>query len=118
MITLKNGHEIPYDKNIDRFFHNLVESIIHESISTASPGAADAAPAGTEEGRITETVLREIMDNCIFVTQQVFKLSSIDENLGRFLVTGFLFNLVILLYRGFEKDVGNDAQGTEDAQVH
>jgi hypothetical protein len=87
-------------------------------VDVAYRPAADAAPAGTEEGRITEAVLREIMDNCIFVTHQVFKLSSIDENLGRFLVTGFLFNLVILLYRGFEKDVGNDAQGTEDAQVH
>lgn len=118
MITLKNGHEIPYDKNIDRFFHNLVESIIHESVSTASDGAADAVQAGTEEGRITESVLREIMDNCIFVTHQVFKLSSIDENLGRFLVTGFLFNLVILLYRGFENDAGGGAHGKDEAQVH
>jgi len=93
MIKLKNGFEVPYNRDIDAFLNSLARSIIRESIHSPS------IPRDTSEELHNEAVLKEIMDNCIFVTHQVFELFTRDENAGRLLATGFLFNFVILVLR-------------------
>jgi len=36
------------------------------------------------------------MDNCIYVTHQLFEIAKDNEALSKFMVTGFLFNSVVL----------------------
>ncbi|RPI93520.1 MAG: hypothetical protein EHM32_07890 [Spirochaetales bacterium] len=96
MIKLKNGFELPYNRDIDAFLNSLAQSIIRESIHSS------LIPRDTSEDIRNEAVLREIMDNCIYVTHQVFELFKKDENAGKLLATGFLFNFVILLFQTME----------------
>lgn len=96
MIKLKRGSEVPYNRDIDAFLNSLAHSIISESIHSPS------IPQDTSEDIRSEAVLREIMDNCIYVTHQVFELFKRDENAGRLLATGFLFNFVILVLKMME----------------
>ncbi|HSV96201.1 MAG TPA: hypothetical protein VLM75_04610 [Spirochaetota bacterium] len=96
MIKLKNGFEVPYNRDIDAFLNFLARSIIRESIHSS------LIPRDTSEDIRNEAVLREIMDNCIYVTHQVFELFKTDETAGKLLATGFLFNFVILLFQTME----------------
>ena len=36
------------------------------------------------------------MDNCIFITHQLFEIAKENEEFSRFMVTAFLFNSIIL----------------------
>lgn len=96
MIKLKNGYEVPYNRDIDAFLNTLARSIIRESIHSPLTSRSASGDAGNE------SLLREIMDNCIYVTHQVFELFKKDENAGKLLATGFLFNFVILLLQTME----------------
>lgn len=89
MIRLKNGHEIGYQDDFDVFFKDLLRAIISESRRAAS-----AADAGGDSPQ--DLYLREIMDNCIFVTHQLFELAKTNQDFARFMVTGFIFNSVIM----------------------
>ncbi len=61
----------------------------------------------------------EIMDNCIYVTHQVFELFKKDENAGKLLATGFLFNFVILLLQTMEGSSSYDEppRGPDDPET-
>ncbi len=91
MIRLKNGKVVEYDENFDLFFKNLLDSIIAES--RKSMKTHGAGETGTETKN--EILLKEIMDNCIYVTQQLFDIAKTNENLSKFMVTGFIFNSII-----------------------
>jgi hypothetical protein len=90
MIKLKSGTEVGYDENFDRFFQKILSSIIAEAIEMVRDGEA------LDQDGFNRALAKEIMDNSIFVTHQIFDISSVNPNLSRFLVTGFLFNSIIL----------------------
>ena len=92
MIKLKNGFEIKYDKDFDQFFRSLLESIIKES-RRASESQAESRKSIES---FNEIFLKELMDNCIFVTHQLFEIAKKSEDFSKFIVTGFLFNSIIL----------------------
>lgn len=92
MIKLKNGQEIKYNKDLDQFFKNLLETIIKESRKVVEKNPKKPE---THES-LNEIFLKELMDNCIFVTHQLFEMSKINEELSKFMVTGFIFNSIML----------------------
>jgi len=92
MIRLKNGVEIEYDQNFDVFFQRLLSTIISESAAAVS-GREDAP---SDKTAYNKALAKEIMDNSIFVTHQIFEIEKLNANLAKFLVTGFLFNSIVL----------------------
>lgn len=92
MIKLKNGKEIQYNQDIDLFFQNLLTEIINDSVEQANKKQEEKSSDLT----YNQILLKEIMDNSIFVTHQIFEISKLNENLSKFLVSGFLFNNIVL----------------------
>lgn len=113
MIRLKNGVEIVYDKDIDAFFSSLVQTILKESIRAVYPSSETAL----DEKR-NELILKEIMDNCIFITHQIYEIARTDEKLSKFLTTGFLFNYVMLLYSRFESEIYESLREGSEGHLH
>ncbi len=111
MITLKNGLVVPYNKDFDVFFRSLLETIVVESRKSAS---ATGPVAGLSEN---EKFLKEVMDNCIFVTHQLFEIAKEREEFSRFIVTGFIFNGIVysLPLLELERGVTDPEEG---GQVH
>jgi hypothetical protein len=95
MIKLKSGTEIGYDDDFERFFQKLLSGIISESMN-----AVQGSPSAVEQTEFNRLLAKEIMDNSIFVSHQIFELSAINQNLAKFLVTGFLFNSIVLSLPG------------------
>lgn len=91
MIKLKSGTEIGYDDDFERFFQKLLSAIISESMT-----AVQASSPSQDQSEFNRLLAKEIMDNSIFVSHQIFELSAINQNLAKFLVTGFLFNSIVL----------------------
>ena len=97
MIRLKKGYEVQIDKNFDVFFQHLLDAIINESIKAANEVMLiDEQSNDTTRTAYHSTLLKEIMDNSIFVTHQIFEIATVNESLAKFLTTGFLFNSVVL----------------------
>ena len=111
MIKLKNGLVVPYNKDFDVFFKSLLETMVIESRKSAS--AAGPAAGLTENERF----LKELMDNCILVTHQLFEIAKEREEFSRFIVTGFIFNSIIYSLPMLEKDLGIGGPD-EGEQVH
>jgi len=97
MIKLINGFELKYTEDFDKFFQNLLEAIIRESkqASILKKSVTDS----TKSER--DLFLQEIMDNCIYVTHQLFTLYSTNEKFTKFIITGFIFNSIILSLSNF-----------------
>ena len=89
MITLKNGVVVPYNNDFDVFYKDLMASIVAESRKSAKSRPPN------EELSANELFLKEVMDNCIFVTHQLFEIAKEREEFSRFIITGFLFNSII-----------------------
>jgi hypothetical protein len=92
MIKLKNGAAIEYREDFDAFFRSMVSAVIKASLRTA----ADSIEKGENGENFNERLLREIMDNCIYITRQIQEISRKDEKLSSLLVTGCLFNCMIM----------------------
>jgi hypothetical protein len=90
MIKLKNGFEIPFNKDFDVFFQDLLEAMVRESRKSVAP--EEHRPGGPPRN---ELFLKELMDNCIYVTHQLFIIAKDREEFSRFIVTGFIFNSII-----------------------
>ncbi len=113
MIKLKNGHDVPFNKDFDFFFQDLLESIVRES-KTSAKKAGDES-----EGRDrNELFLKELMDNCIYVTHQLFDLGKEREEFSRFMVTGFIFNSIICCLTTLEKEQDTDTGEEETGPLH
>jgi hypothetical protein len=97
MIVLTNGFEVKYSEDFDKFFHNLLEAIIHESKKASIIKKSKSDVTKPER----DIFLQEIMDNCIYVTHQLFTLYSTNEKFTKFLMTGFIFNSIILSLSNF-----------------
>lgn len=70
MIKLINGFEVEYSDDFDRFFQNLLEAVIRVSRLSAVKKKAIKDESRSER----DIFLQEIMDNCIFITHQLFTL--------------------------------------------
>ena len=108
MIRLKNGYTVDYNSDFDNFFKILLDSIIRESRSAVD---SNAGPSDNME-TLNEAFLKELMDNCIFVTHQIFTLSKECEELSKFMVSGFIFNSLLLMIQTKSMD-GNPEEGTD-----
>jgi len=97
MIVLTNGFEVKYTEDFDKFFHNLLEAIIVESKKTSLLKKTGSDATKNER----DIFLQEIMDNCIYVTHQLFTLYSDNEKFTKFIITGFIFNSIILSLSNF-----------------
>lgn len=105
MIKLKNGYEVDFTKDFDLFFKNLLTSIIQESKNAVENGNRE----NEAEEDVNDKFLQELMDNCIYVTHQLFELSKTNEDLSKFMVTGFIFNSIILALPAADKSSGKSA---------
>ena len=112
MIRLKNGFEIEYTKDFDQFFKNLLTAIISESRKDAE----DEAQNENIKTSGHELFLKELMDNCIYVTHQLFQMSEKNRELAKFMVTGFLFNSIILNLPFSESD--DSGEDDEETTLH
>ena len=113
MTRLNSGAEVEYDQNFDAFFQRLLASIISESVKAVTL----SGNAPKEQQDYNKVLAKEIMDNSIFVTHQLFELSKINENLAKFLVTGFLFNSIILSIPNMSDDLSGDKK-EDDKIIH
>ena len=102
MIKLINGFEIKYAEDFDDFFQNLLKAIIYESKKTAILKKS----ASEEKKNEREMFLQEVMDNCIYVTHQLFSLYRSNEKFTKFIITGFIFNSIIISLSNFS-DIEN-----------
>jgi len=109
MIKLKTGIEIPYNQEFDKFFQSLLDAIIQESYREAKQEKKDDG--------FNELVLKEVMDNCIYVTHQLFEIAKDNESLSKFMVTGFLFNSVVLGLSHMQEDSSSEKKDGEDGGV-
>lgn len=92
MIRLKNGSEVKYNEDFDVFFQNLLKAMIRESRRAVDK----AHPSSEDSEMLNDIFLRELMDNSIYVTHQLFEIAREKEELARFMVTGFIFNSLLL----------------------
>jgi hypothetical protein len=113
MIKLKNGHVVTYQKDFDAFFQDLLESMVRESRRAA---AEHGQPP--DEQLKNELFLKELMDNCIYVTHQLFNLAKEKEDFSRFMVTGFIFNSIICSLPVLENEMEPEAKPEDEGPVH
>lgn len=114
MIHLKNGTVIKYNENFDVFFKDLLETIILESHKSVKKENREASNGDL----LNEIFLKEIMDNCIFVTHQLFEIAKTNEDLSRFMVTGFIFNSIIYTIAQTYKSEPSSSDGKKDNIFH
>ncbi|HOK91999.1 MAG TPA: hypothetical protein PKX79_04250 [Spirochaetota bacterium] len=104
MIKLINGTTVEYTDDFDRFFQNLLDAVIQESRISAKNKSSLAGETKSER----ELFLQEIMDNCIFITYQLFNIYKENEKFSQFIVTGFIFNSVIIALREYNISFPDD----------
>lgn len=114
MIKLKSGREISYHDEFDVFFQTLLEAIVIESRDAAKK----TLTTQSDESKITELILREVMDNCIYVTHQLFEIAKTNESLSKFMVTGFLFNSVVLSLSQMKESPEGDKKEDDKEIIH
>ncbi|HOT47145.1 MAG TPA: hypothetical protein PLM53_16510 [Spirochaetota bacterium] len=113
MIKLKNGHVVTYQKDFDAFFQDLLESMVRESRRSAAGQGKQ-----TEDQTGNELFLKELMDNCIYVTHQLFDLAREKEEFSRFMVTGFIFNSIICSLPVLENEMPPESGPEDEGPVH
>ena len=111
MITLKSGAVIEFDEDFDVFFQNLIKAIIEESFKAID----ELAGKENEDDLYTNQLLKEIMDNCIYITHQIFQTYAKNENLAKFLITGCLFNCSALT---LSQTKNSDEKDSEEGTLH
>lgn len=113
MIKLKNGYVVPFNKDFDVFFQDLLESMVRESRQSA----AHAGPPPDGQSR-NELFLKELMDNCIYVTHQLFDMAKNQEEFSRFMVTGFIFNSIICSLHVLDNEPEADDGSGDEGRIH
>lgn len=91
MIKLKSGKIIDFDPDPDKMFKALMSQIIDDSYE-----ASNFSPQSNPETDKDAVLMKEIMDQCIYITHQLFEISKLNKDLAKFIVTGFLFNSIVL----------------------
>ncbi len=114
MIRLKNGTEVEYMEEFDAYFQSIIRSIIKTSLRTA----ADRLEKGQGGGAFNDNLMREIMDNCIYIARQIQEMGGKDEKLQSLLVTASLFNCAIASLSKLGSLGGDDGAGKEEGPLH
>jgi len=114
MITLKNGIEIPYNQDFDEFFKELLETIIFESKSEVDSKHTNEKSIDI----LNEFFLKELMDNCIYITHQLFNMGEEHKELAEFMVSGFVFNSLLLLIQTNKLFDDSDIEEEDEDTVH
>ncbi len=114
MIKLKNGIEIPYNQDFDEFFKNLLETIIFESKNSVDNQDIEKKSLNL----LNEAFLKELMDNCIYITHQLFNMEEEHRELAKFMVSGFVFNSLLLLIQSEKLIDDEDMIEDEEDTVH
>jgi len=109
MIKLKNGFVIDYNKDFDVFFKDLMDSIIQQSQQVVEKQAGSSDNMDS----LNDSFLKEMMDNCIMVTHQLFEIAEDHEDLSKFMITGFIFNSLLMSIQT-DSIPGNDADKPEE----
>lgn len=110
MIKLINGFVVEYSDDFDRFFQNLLEAVIQVSRQSAVQKKSQKDENRTER----DIFLQEIMDNCIYITHQLFTIYKDNEKFTKFIITGFIFNSVIIALNDYENNSGSNSSKTND----
>jgi len=113
MIKLINGFEVKYNDDFDRFFQNLLEAIIFESKQAAIKKKSRPEEKKPER----DLFLQEIMDNCIYITHQLFNLYKDNEKFTQFIITGFIFNSVIIALSSYDEILDADKKAGDDSGI-
>ena len=108
MIKLKNGIEVEYHNEFDIFFQNILEAIIKESQIAAQDNYS------TSSESFNDLFLKEIMDNCIYVTHQLFDIAKTNEELSKFMVTGFIFNSIVISLAQIQENESDETIENDD----
>ncbi|HPJ35024.1 MAG TPA: hypothetical protein PK358_09335 [Spirochaetota bacterium] len=106
MIKLINGFVVEYSDDFDRFFQNLLEAVIQVSRQSAIKKKTSPEESRTER----DIFLQEIMDNCIYITHQLFTIYKDNEKFTKFIITGFIFNSVIIALNEYEENSGSNGE--------
>ncbi len=114
MITLKNGIEIPYNQDFDEFFKELLETIIFESKHEID----NRNTTNESIDILNEYFLKELMDNCIFITHQLFNMGEEHQELAEFMVSGFVFNSLLLLIQTNKLFDDSEIEEDDEDTVH
>jgi len=116
MFKLKNGTVIEYDKDIDKFFYNLLNQIIEQSKKETD----NLKDSNLSPEKKNDIFLKDIMDNCILVTHQLYEISKENEELGKFLTSGFIFNSIIqsISQNGILKDLSSQDDDDKTNIIH
>ena len=98
MIKLKSGKKIDIEENLDNFFQILLTEIIKESYNNLNliknNNSVNKNYNMLENDE--QILLKEIMDQSIYITHQLFDLYSVNKDIAKFITTGFLFNSIVL----------------------
>ena len=113
MIKLINGFVVEYSDDFDRFFQNLLEAVIQVSRQSAVKKKALKEENRTER----DIFLQEIMDNCIYITHQLFTIYKDNEKFTKFIITGFIFNSVIIALNDYENNAAAGNNAGEDGGI-
>lgn len=103
MITLKNGHNVEYNEDFDQFFYDLIRDIVEES---------KKAIGAQKSAEFNDELLKEIMDNCIFISHQLIEISKENQSMSEFIVTGFIFNSIMMVLTN--QNVSKKAEESDD----
>jgi hypothetical protein len=120
MIRLKSGESIQFETDFDAFFQKLVNGIIRDALKAAS----SAMSRGENEDDFNRHMLREIMDNCIYVVHQIRELQKTSEDIATLLITGCLFNCTVMnLAQMGQTETGGKSESSgsgedDDGTVH
>ena len=110
MIKMKNGTEVNYTEDFDNFFNELMKTIISESKAEVDKNKTDDLSGE----KLNELFLKELMDNSIYVTHQIFEMAKENEDFSKFVVSGFVFNSIIMTISGMRNgDVPDYSSGKD-----
>jgi len=114
MIKLKNGHEIKYNRDFDQFFTTLLKEIIKQSKASAEIILSKQ----TDNKSQNDIFMKELMDNCIYVTHQLLEIHKENEELSKFMVAGFIFNSILLTIPQKELSLAKNKSSLDDEIIH
>ena len=92
MIRLKSGTTVQHEQDLDSFFQKIIDAIIIDSKKTVNDNAINFEPSDN----LNELYFREMMDNCIIITNQLFEIQKKFPKISKFIISGFIFNAILI----------------------
>ena len=92
MIRLKSGTTVKHEKDLDSFFQKIIDAIIADSKKTVNDNTSNIEL----NENLNELYFKEMMDNCIIITHQLFELQKKFPKISKFIISGFIFNAILI----------------------